>query len=139
MLVKLLSSTAKPPRQGSKYAAGYDLCSDQKITLHPGDRTLVSTGLAIAIPKGHYGRIAPRSGLAVKKGIDIGAGVIDNDYRGEVKILMLHNGKENLDIEVGDRIAQLILESYSSSEVMIVEDLEETERGTGGFGSTGVQ
>jgi dUTP pyrophosphatase len=137
MQVQLLTPTARAPARQSDQAAGYDLHIDEGLTLFPGQRKLVSTGLAIAVPHGYYGRIAPRSGLAVKKGIDIGAGVIDSDYRGPVKILLLHNGKETLEIERGDRIAQLILEKITLPEIEVVAALDNTERGEGGFGSTG--
>lgn len=90
------------------------------------------------LPLGTYGRIAPRSGLAAKHFIDIGAGVIDSDYRGEVKVLMFNFSEEEFKVSVGDRIAQLIVEKYTRTEIEEVTDLTDSERGAGGFGSTGV-
>ena len=100
-------------------------------------QVLVSTGLAFAIPTGNYGRIAPRSGLAVKNSINVGAGVIDSDYRGEVRVLLFNHGDVDFVISEGDRIAQLIIEKYTPTELVEVETLGETQRGEGGFGSTG--
>lgn len=137
MQVKLLTPTAQAPARQSDQAAGYDLHLDEDLVLFPNERKLVSTGIAVAIPYGYYGRIAPRSSLAVKKYIDIGAGVVDSDYRGEVKVLMIYSGKERLSLKRGDRIAQLILEKITLPEIEIVSTLDSTERGAGGFGSTG--
>lgn len=137
MQVQLLTPTAQAPARQSDQAAGYDLHLDEDLVLFPNERKLVSTGIAVAIPYGYYGRIAPRSSLAVKKYIDIGAGVVDSDYRGEVKVLMIYSGKERLSLERGDRIAQLILEKITLPEIEIVSTLDSTERGAGGFGSTG--
>lgn len=135
--VKLLTSTARPPERKSEGAAGYDVFSDEDKTVARSERSLISTGFIIAIPLGYYGRLAPRSGLAVQNSIDIGGGVIDSDYRGEVKVCFVNNGKTSYDIKKGDRIAQLIIEKISTSEVEVVENLDSTERGTKGFGSTG--
>lgn len=137
MLVKLLTDSAQVPARQSEGAAGYDIFSDENIALFPGERKLVSTGIALVVPNSYYGRIAPRSGMAVKKKIDVGAGVVDSDYRGEVKVLLLHNGRDVEHIKKGDRIAQLILEKIGFSEIEVVEELPDTVRGDGGFGSTG--
>jgi len=137
MLVRLLTETARAPSRQSYGAAGYDIYSDEKVALFPNERKLVNTGIALSIPNSYYGRIAPRSGMAVKKGIDVGAGVVDCDYRGEVKVFLLHNGKEVVHIEKGDRIAQLILEKIGHTEIQIVEELPVSVRGEDGFGSTG--
>lgn len=137
MKVELLTSTAKAPERKSEQAAGYDLYLDEDITIFPDERKLVKTGIALAIPEGYYGRIAPRSGLAVKKYIDIGAGVIDSDYRGEVKVLLVYSGKEILSLKRGERVAQLILEKITLPEIEIVSTLNDTVRGKNGFGSTG--
>ena len=91
----------------------------------------------MAIPHGNYGRVAPRSGLAVKKHIDVGAGVVDSDYRGEVFVLLFNFGKEDFEVKIGERIAQLIIEKVVSTQIVEVEDLDNTDRGEGGFGSTG--
>ncbi|TKY89241.1 hypothetical protein EX895_001772 [Sporisorium graminicola] len=128
---------AKLPTRGSALAAGYDLYSAEKIVLPRGGRKVVQTGICLAIPTGHYGRVAPRSGLASKHGIDTGAGVIDEDYRGLLGVLLFNFGDSDFTINEGDRIAQLIIEKISTPEVQEVESLDETLRGAGGFGSTG--
>jgi len=121
-------------------AAGMDLHSCENITVPPKGKVLVSTGLKMAIPTGYYGRVAPRSGLAVKNFIDTGAGVIDEDYRGELKVLLFNFGDSEFNVKVGDRIAQLLLEKVMHAEIREVseEQLGKTDRGIGGFGSTGV-
>lgn len=101
-------------------------------------KALVSTGLSFKIPEGNYGRIAPRSGLAWKNFIDVGAGVIDEDYRGEVKVLLFNLGGEDFTVKFGDRVAQFIIEKYTPCELMEVAELDDTSRGAEGFGSTGV-
>ena len=103
-----------------------------------GGKGIVKTGISLACPPGTYGRIAPRSGLAVKKFIDVGAGVIDADYRGEVGVVLFNFGDEDFTVNVGDRVAQLVLEKICMADAVEVEELTETERGAGGFGSTGV-
>jgi dUTP pyrophosphatase len=135
--IKKLNPDAKVPKRGSERAASYDISSVEEAEIPPKGKYLFSTGLSMAIPTGHYGRVAPRSGLAVKHFIDVGAGVIDEDYRGELKVLLFNFGEEAYKVSKGDRIAQLILEKISTPEVVEVESLDETERGQGGFGSTG--
>jgi dUTP pyrophosphatase len=135
--VTLLSSKAKAPTRGSAFAAGYDLYSTTDVVIKAHDRAVVPTDIAIAVPPGTYGRIAPRSGLAVKHGIQTGAGVIDADYRGEVRVLLFNHSNEDYKIESGDRICQLVLESIINPPIEVVEALDDTERGQGGFGSTG--
>lgn len=138
MDVKRLNGLATIPRRASGGAAGYDLTSTVDIDILPGRRELVSTGISIKLPPGLYGRIAPRSGLAVKNGIQVGAGVIDPDYTGEVKVLLFNQGYDIIKIKIGERIAQLVLERFETPEIREVTEIEETERGSGGFGSTGV-
>jgi dUTP pyrophosphatase len=138
LLVKTLHPAAKIPRRESQGAAGYDLSSAVDVTIPPGGRAVVATGIAIAVPEGTYGRVAPRSGLAAKHGIDVLAGVIDEDYRGEVSVILLNTGSAAFSIAAGDRIAQLVLEKNATPLVAVVTDLESTARGGGGFGSTGV-
>jgi dUTP pyrophosphatase len=135
--VKLLSDTAKAPTRGSAHAAGYDLYASVAVTIAAGDRALVPLGISVAVPEDCYARIAPRSGLAVKAGISTGAGVVDCDYRGEVRVLLFNHGKEAFEVKAGDRIAQMILERVYTPEVQVVDSLVETVRGAGGFGSTG--
>jgi deoxyuridine 5'-triphosphate nucleotidohydrolase len=138
LLVKRLSPEAVLPKRSTKEAAGYDLSSVENVTIEPGHRAIVSTGLAVAIPKGCYARLAPRSGLAVKFGIHVGAGVVDRDYRGPVKLVIMNLGQEAVHIQRGDRIAQMILEQIKTPEVEEVQELEETIRNENGFGSTGM-
>lgn len=136
-LVKRMDAAATLPERKSKEAAGYDICSIQDLTIEPGSQALVGTGLAMRCPLGTYARVAPRSGLAVK-GIHVGAGVIDRDYRGEVKVLLINLGSTPFVIKQGDRIAQVILEQCVMVDPICVESLDDTHRGDGGFGSTGI-
>lgn len=138
LLVKKLNEHAIIPARGSPLAAGYDMCSSVDITIASGCHGLVDTGIAFTVPYETYGRIAPRSGLAVKKGIQVGAGVIDRDYTGEVKVVLFNHGDDDFVIKRGDRIAQLIIEKCEFPEIKIVNELLVTDRGSGGFGSTGV-
>ena len=135
--IKRLHEAAQLPQRGSALAAGADLCCLEAFTLEPGERKLVATGLAAEIPPGFYGRVAPRSGLAVKHGIDVLAGVIDADYRGELKVPLINLGQQAVRIEVGERIAQLIIEVAAMCDYVWTEELGGTERAGGGFGSTG--
>lgn len=139
--VMKLSHDATIPTRGSPYAAGYDLYSSMDCVIPPHGKALIKTDISIAVPFGHYGRVAPRSGLAHKNFIDVGAGVIDEDYRGNVGVILFNHSPENeFNVSKGDRIAQLILEKISTPEIVEVDkmsDLGSTERGSGGFGSTG--
>ncbi|EXJ54425.1 dUTP pyrophosphatase [Cladophialophora yegresii CBS 114405] len=138
LLIKKLSPNATTPTRGSAFAAGYDLYASKPATIPARGKALVSTDLSIATPEGTYGRIAPRSGLAAKHFIDTGAGVIDADYRGEVKVLLFNHADTDFEVNKGDRIAQLVLERIYTPEIVEVDSLEESVRGAGGFGSTGV-
>ena len=132
-----LHPAAKLPTRGSLRAAGLDLYSIEALTLEPGARAAVRTGLAVAIPEGFYGRVAPRSGLAVNYGLDVLAGVIDGDYRGEIVCAMVNHGREAFTLEAGQRVAQLIVEAIITPDAVWADALDETARGAGGFGSTG--
>ena len=136
--IKKLCNDATLPTRGSDGSVGYDLYSseDAMVPCQAG-RALVGTGITVVLPPGVYGRVAPRSGLAVKHCIDVGAGVIDPDYTGEVKVVLFNHGVENFEIKKGDRIAQLILERCETPMIKEIGLLEETLRGEGGFGSTG--
>ena len=150
--VKLNNLAIVPSRQKTG-DAGYDLYATESVRIKPMSRALVSTGLSIEVPQGYYARIAPRSGLAVKNGIDVLAGVVDSSYRGEVKVVLMNlsidlasmmgltpniaGSNFDFNIKAGDRIAQLIIEKYYAVDWQQVESLSTTER-TGGFGSTGV-
>jgi dUTP pyrophosphatase len=142
MKIVTLSSHALLPKKGSVNAAGYDLYSIETGVIKPKERRLIPTGISLAIPSGYYGRIAPRSGLAFKHGIDVMAGVIDSDYRGEVGVILYNSDSFNDFIfNIGDKIAQIIFEKHYDfvfNEVFQIKDLNETQRGSGGFGSTGI-
>ncbi|GAO14379.1 hypothetical protein UVI_02055050 [Ustilaginoidea virens] len=135
--VKKLSEKARLPTRGSAFAAGYDVYASKETIVPARGKVLVDTDISIAVPAGTYGRIAPRSGLASKHFIDTGAGVIDADYRGQVKILLFNHAETDFEVKEGDRVAQLIIERIYTPEVVEVQELEETVRGAGGFGSTG--
>ena len=137
--VKRLSENATIPTQGTSFAAGYDLYAAEDATIVCGTRKLVKTNISMEITPGYYGRIAPRSGLAYKSGIDVLAGVIDSDYRGDIGVI-LYNTDKNIDFAVkkGDRIAQIIFEACYSATLNTVENLDNTLRQSGGYGSTGV-
>ena len=149
-----LKEGANKPFRANESDAGYDLFSTEYVTIEPFQRKLISTGINVAIPQNFYGRLAPRSGLACKKGIDLMAGVIDSGYRGEIKVLLINLNFEGynlmpnameamfgpanrIEIKPGDRIAQLIIEKCHSVEWKSMETLEESQRGEQGFGSSG--
>ena len=137
--IQLLSPNGKVPTRSTSEAAGYDLYSSEDTTIPAHKRRKVSTAIAIHVPKGTYGRIASRSGFTVKHAIDIGAGVIDKDYRGPVMICLINNSNTDFQVKISDRIAQLILERISNTETKLVKSLSLSERGTQGFGSTGLR
>jgi dUTP pyrophosphatase len=134
-----LDPKARVPLRANPTDAGADLYSVEDVVIQPLERKIVSTGIRIKIPEGYYGRIAPRSGLAVKQGVDVLAGVIDSNYTGEIKVVLLNTDKSNtFFVKAGDRIAQLIIEDHFNFDfVEVVEDLEVTDRGDKGFGSSG--
>ena len=142
LLFKKESPTARIPEKGSKRAAGYDLFADlglgNEVTLFPGRRLLIPTNIAVATPPDTYLRVAPRSGHANKNGIDVLAGVVDEDYRGTIGVILLNTGSSVFNIKHGDKIAQGIIEMLAPiTEVEEVTSLPDTERGSAGFGSTG--
>ena len=134
---KQLDSRAVLPKRGSALAAGLDVCCIEDVEIAAKQRALARTGLAVAIPPGFYGRVAPRSGLAVKQGLDVLAGVIDSDYRGEVCIVLYNTSDDAIVLPAGNKVCQLIIEQIITPEAAWVNDLDETARGAGGFGSTG--
>ena len=136
--VALVHPNAKSPERESTSAAGLDLYSCESATIPARSRKLVSTGIKVQIPNDCYARVAPRSGLSVI-GIDVGAGVVDADYKGIVKVLMINNKDESYNVDIGDRIAQLVFERIYNDTFVVVEEseLDSSERGEGGFGSTG--
>ncbi|MDP4576173.1 dUTP diphosphatase [Qipengyuania sp. G39] len=127
------------PAYATDGAAGMDVVAAEAVTLKPGQRHAVATGLAVAIPDGYEIQVRPRSGLALKHGISVPntPGTIDSDYRGELKVIMINHGTEDFPIARGDRIAQLVLAPVTQAEWDEVEELDDTARGSGGFGSTG--
>lgn len=135
--VKLLSEDATVPTYGSEQAAGMDLYAAEEVTIEPGTHALIKTNIAVMLPNFYYGRIAPRSGLAYKKGIDVFAGVIDSDYRGDIGVILYNAGSEAFEVAKGDRIAQMIVTPYKPVKLQPVKELPDTDRGEGGFGSTG--
>ena len=139
--VKKLCADAILPTYGSKFSAGADLyaCLNGEIKIMPGDTVFIKTGIAVEIPEGNVGLVFARSGMACKRDIAPAnkVGVIDSDYRGEIMVALHNHGREVRNIEPGERIAQLVITPYIQAEFELCEDLEDTERGEGGFGSTG--
>ena len=139
--VKLLDPRAKLPVYGSNHAAGADLyaLTGGPVTIAPGGTALIPTGIAVAIPQGYVGLVYARSGLACKRGIAPAnkVGVIDADYRGEVMVYLYNHSAETQTIEDGDRVAQLVITPCLTAQFESVDELDETQRGSGGFGSTG--
>jgi len=133
---KLSSIFATKPSQSTPNSAGFDIYASEAVTIQPKQRSLIKTNLHLAIPVGCYGRIAPRSGLSLNHSIDLGAGVIDNDYRGEVRPLLLNNGTSPYMVQKGDRVAQIIFEKYLLPDLQRAQKLSNTIRGEKGFGST---
>ena len=135
--IKKINTDGRVPTRAKSSDAGYDLYSTVDMPITPTARQLVPTGIAIEIPEGYYGRIAPRSGLAVRAGIDILAGVVDSGYRNEIKVVMINLGEGLVSVNKGDRIAQLIIEKCHDVEWEEVNELSDSDRGEGGFGSSG--
>lgn len=140
--IKILSRDAQIPHMAYNGDAGVDLRSVERIVLEPQERAMVATGLAIALPEGYAGFVLPRSGLAAKHGISIvnAPGLIDSNYRGELKVILLNTDPDkSFTIEIGDRIAQLIVMSVPTINFEQVEELTESQRGESGFGSSGIR
>ena len=139
--VKILDEKATLPTYGSERAAGADLyaCADAPVTIEAGKTVLVHTGIAMAIPDGYVGLVYARSGLASKKGLAPAnkVGVIDSDYRGEIMVALHNHGDTAQTVEHGERIAQIVFTPYAAATLVVSEELDDTARGVGGFGSTG--
>jgi dUTP pyrophosphatase len=137
--IKKVHADAIIPKYQTAGAAGVDLCSVEDVTIGEGDKALVATGLAIAIPQGWEGQVRPRSGLAAKSALTVlnTPGTIDSDYRGEVKVILINHGHGVFHVRKGDRIAQMVFAPVAQAEFTEVEVLDSTGRGAGGFGSTG--
>jgi dUTP pyrophosphatase len=129
-----------PPARATAGAAGADLVAAEDVTIPPGGVHAVATGIALAIPEGYEGQVRPRSGLALKHGVTVlnAPGTIDADYRGEVKVILINHGPEPFRVSRGDRIAQLVIAAVTPARFERVDVLPETDRGQGGFGSTGI-
>jgi dUTP pyrophosphatase len=136
-LPALLGEGAFFPEYASAGAAGADLRASEAVEIGPGARAAVATGVRLQIPPGHVGLVWPRSGLAVRHGIDTMAGVVDSDYRGEVRVVLVNHGDEPFRVAPGDRVAQILLQRVERAAFAAVASIDDTERGGGGFGSTG--
>ena len=138
--LKKLEPNAVVPEIKSALASGADLCACEHGSIAPGSVELVSTGIAVAIPEGYEIQVRSRSGLAAKKGVFVlnAPGTVDADYRGDVKIILANFGKLTFDYQPGDRLAQMVCAAVTQARYEVVDELDETERGEGGFGSTGV-
>lgn len=137
--LKRLDPELPVPQHAHPGDGGVDLYAAESGTLQPGERTMMPTGIAIAIPDGHAGLVVPRSGLAARHGISVvnAPGLVDSGYRGEIKVILVNLGAEPVDIRRGDRIAQLVVVAVATQQYVEVEDLPDSARGEGGFGSTG--
>ena len=135
--IHLITETAIMPTQSSPGAAGWDLYADESMIIQPGARAMIATGIAVSLPLDTVGMIWPRSGLALKQGIDVLAGVVDSDYRGPVGVVLQNHGQYGVLISPGDRIAQLVIQPIVPARLMAVSQLGDTHRGDRGFGSTG--
>ena len=143
MEIKIVNKSNNPvPNYGTEAAAGVDLRAfiEQDILIRPMQRILIKTGLFMEIPVGYEAQVRPRSGLAIKKGITVlnSPGTIDADYRGEIMVILINLSNEDFIVKSGDRIAQMVIASHEQAAWKLVESLDDTERGAGGFGSTGV-
>ncbi len=138
--IRKLDPSADVPSYAHPGDAGLDLCSAEDLALEPGERAMVSTGFAMALPEGYAAFVQPRSGLAARSGVSIvnTPGLIDCHYRGEVKVILVNLGSEPFRVKRGDRIAQMVVQRVETARVEVVEELDETARGEGGFGSTGL-
>lgn len=142
MKLKIISKSGILPKYETPGSAGFDIRAyiEAPVTLAPGERKLIPTGLYFQLEPGYEAQVRARSGLAIKKGIGLvnGIGTIDSDYRGEVCVALINWGQEAFVIENGDRIAQVVIAKYEQAELELTDTIDETERGTGGFGHTGV-
>jgi dUTP pyrophosphatase len=139
LTVRLLNADAVPPTRSRAGDAGYDLCATERVSIAPEGRRLVGTGVAIALPEGLAGLVTPRSGLAIEHGLTLlnAPGLIDPNYRGEIKVILHNTSERRYTVEIGDRVAQLLLVPYWAPELEIVEELPDSDRGANGFGSSG--
>jgi len=135
--INLLSPNANIPSRGSDESAGLDICTIESVTIAAGQRALLRTGLAMSMPRGYVGLIWPRSKLAAKMGVDVLAGVVDSDYRGEIMVSLLNTGQDAVELRSGDKVAQMIIQKhFSDMEKNVVDDLDRTMRGYSGVNSS---
>ena len=134
---KLLTQSAQMPFKAHNSDAGFDLCADEDAWIFGKERTTIKTGISFEMPDNMAGLIWPRSGLSVKKGIDVLAGVVDSGYRGEIMVCLYNTSDEDVEIKRGDRIAQIIFQEVPAISLLLREELETSQRGSNGFGSTG--
>ncbi len=139
VLVRRLDPGLPMPARAREDDAGLDLCAAEAVTIEPGGRVLVPTGIALAIPPGYAGFVLPRSGLALRHGVTLlnTPGLVDSGYRGEIKVLLVNHDRAVVTVARGDRIAQLVVQRVEPTELIEVDELPSSDRGTGGFGSTG--
>lgn len=140
--IRIISKSGRVPAYETEGSAGFDLPAylEEPVTLAPGQRMLVPTGIYMEIPEGYEAQVRARSGLAIKHGIGLvnGIGTVDSDYRGELRVPLINWGEEPFTIENGDRIAQVVIARYTRAELTLADSLSDTQRGEGGFGHTGV-
>ena len=135
--INLINVNAKLPTRGSQESAGLDLHTIESVTIPSGHRALLKTGLSMSMPSGYVGLIWPRSKLAAKMGIDVLAGVVDSDYRGEIMVSLLNTSLDNVELQVGDKVAQMIIQKhFSDMEMEVVNNLDDTPRGKNGVNSS---
>jgi dUTP pyrophosphatase len=135
--INLLSPNANIPSRGSDESAGLDICTIESVTIAAGQRALLKTGIAMSMPRGYVGLIWPRSKLAAKMGVDVLAGVVDSDYRGEIMVSLLNTGQDAVELRSGDKVAQMIIQKhFSDMEIEVVDDLDRTMRGYSGVNSS---
>ena len=139
MKIALMHKDAIAPKRASELAAGYDLHALDDARIFPGETVMIDTGVAIQLTKGTFGAVYARSGLSTKRGLGLanGVGVIDADYRGTIKVPLYNRGMESQWVRKGERIAQLVVTPCITEDIEIIDELDQTERGSGGFGSTG--
>lgn len=135
-----LTETSTLPTRANHDDAGLDLCADEALTIQPGERAVVGCGITIELPEGSFGAVCSRSGLALKHGVAVlnAPGIIDSGYRGEVKVILINHGHAPFEVQVGDRIAQLVVQPYLALAPTVALSVTVTQRGDGGFGSSGV-
>jgi len=136
--VKRLDYKAGTPTRATEKSAGLDLYAAESVFINPVSQETIGTGVSVSFPPGTVGMIWPRSGLAARHGVDVMAGVVDEDYTGEIKVILRNHGVRAVSIAVGDRIAQLVIQPYLRPQIEVVDSLAETARSDGGFGSSGV-